>query len=60
MAAMTHLSPDHREAIVLAFAHDLSYQEMADVLGIPVGTVKSRLNGAKRALRERLGARETR
>lgn len=60
VAAMTHLSPDRREVILLAFAHDLSYREMADVLGIPVGTVKSRLNGAKRALKELLGAqRET-
>jgi RNA polymerase sigma factor (sigma-70 family) len=55
VAAMAHLSADHREALVLAFAHDLSYQEMADVLGIPVGTVKSRLNGAKRALKALLG-----
>lgn len=56
VVAMTHLSPDRREALVLAFAHDLSYQEMADLLGIPVGTVKSRLNGAKRALKGLLGA----
>lgn len=55
VAAMAHLSADRREALVLAFVHDLSYQEMADVLGIPVGTVKSRLNGAKRALKELLG-----
>lgn len=60
VAAMTHLSPDHREALVLAFAHDLSYQEMANVLGIPVGTVKSRLNGAKRALKELLGTQRER
>ncbi len=61
VAAMAHLSPDRREALVLAFVHDLSYQEMADVLGIAVGTVKSRLHGAKRALKELLGAqRETR
>jgi RNA polymerase sigma factor (sigma-70 family) len=55
IAAMAHLSPDHRQALVLAFVHDLSYQEMADILTIPVGTVKSRLNGAKRALKELLG-----
>jgi RNA polymerase sigma factor (sigma-70 family) len=60
IAAMTHLSPDHREALVLAFAHDLSYQEMAHVLGIPVGTVKSRLNGAKRELKELLGTQRER
>lgn len=60
VTAMRYLSADHREALVLAFAHDLSYQEMADVLGIPMGTVKSRLNGAKRALKELLGTQRER
>ncbi len=48
--ALAHLAPLHREVIVLTFVHGLSYQELADVLGIPVGTVKSRLSNAKRAL----------
>jgi RNA polymerase sigma-70 factor (ECF subfamily) len=42
----------------LTFVHGLSYQELAEVLSIPIGTVKSRLFAAKRALRERLDESE--
>ena len=35
-----------RQAVVLAYFQGLKYQEIADVLGIPVGTVKSRLHAA--------------
>ena len=45
------LSPLHREALVLVFFQGLSYEETAEVAGVPVGTVKSRLSNAKRALR---------
>jgi RNA polymerase sigma-70 factor (ECF subfamily) len=38
------LSPDLREAVVLRDLHDLDYQEIAQVLGVPEGTVKSRIN----------------
>ncbi len=38
------LSPDLREAVVLRDLHDLDYQEIAQVLGVPSGTVKSRIN----------------
>ena len=48
------LSIEHREALLLTFVHGFSYQELAEVLGVPIGTVKSRLFAAKRALRERL------
>jgi RNA polymerase sigma-70 factor (ECF subfamily) len=40
-----------REAIVLREINDLSYQEIADVAGVPVGTVMSRLNRARAMLR---------
>lgn len=50
-AALARLSPFHREALDLTFAHGLSYPELAEVLGVPLGTVKSRLSNAKRALR---------
>lgn len=53
-AALAQLSPLHREVLVLTFFHDLAYQEVAQVLDVPLGTVKSRLNHAKRALRDRL------
>lgn len=52
--ALAQLSPLHREVLVLTFFHDLAYQEVAQVLDVPLGTVKSRLNHAKRALRDRL------
>jgi RNA polymerase sigma factor (sigma-70 family) len=54
--ALDRLSPVHREVLVLTFVHGLSHRELADVLGIPVGTVKSRMSNARRALRETLRA----
>ncbi len=49
-AALDKLSLSHREALTLFFLQDLSIEEIASVLGIPPGTVKSRLHHAKRAL----------
>jgi RNA polymerase sigma-70 factor, ECF subfamily len=43
-AALNHLSPDMREAVVLRDFQDLDYDEIAEVLGVPEGTVKSRIN----------------
>jgi DNA-directed RNA polymerase specialized sigma24 family protein len=43
-----------RDAIVLQVFHELSYQEIALVLNIPIGTVMSRIHNAKRQLRRRL------
>lgn len=57
-AAIKSLAPVHREVLALAFVNDLSYREMAGVLAIPEGTVKSRLSHAKRALRTLLEASE--
>jgi RNA polymerase sigma-70 factor (ECF subfamily) len=42
--ALNHLSPDLREAVVLRDLHDLDYQEIAQILAVPEGTVKSRIN----------------
>jgi RNA polymerase sigma-70 factor, ECF subfamily len=53
-AAMTHLAPDYRAVIVLRHFVDCSYQEMAEILGVEVKTVKSRLFTARQLLRERL------
>jgi RNA polymerase sigma-70 factor (ECF subfamily) len=41
---LERLSPDLREAVVLRDLQDLDYDEIAQVLGVPVGTVKSRIN----------------
>jgi RNA polymerase sigma-70 factor (ECF subfamily) len=46
------LNPDQRVLVGLRFWRDLSLQEIADLLGIPLGTVQSRLHYALRRLRE--------
>jgi len=43
-AALDKLSPDMREAVILRDFQDLDYEEIAQVLGVPEGTVKSRIN----------------
>lgn len=48
--AIGELSAVHREVLELVFAHGLSVQEAARVLGVPDGTVKSRLSNARRSL----------
>jgi RNA polymerase sigma-70 factor (ECF subfamily) len=53
-AALDGLTPDYRVVIVLRHFHDLSYQEMSDVLAVPAKTIKSRLFTARRALRDLL------
>lgn len=53
-AALDRLSAAHREVLILNFVHELSYRDIATVLGIPIGTVMSRLHHAKRALRTTL------
>lgn len=52
--AMAQLSVDHRQILLLAGLEGLSYREMADELGIPIGTVMSRLVRAREQLRRRL------
>jgi RNA polymerase sigma-70 factor (ECF subfamily) len=42
----------HREVLVLRFFEGLSYEDIADVVGSPLGTVRSRIHNAKRALRQ--------
>lgn len=48
--ALTQLPAKYREAVVLREFEQLSYREMSDVTGIPVGTVMSRLNRARQKL----------
>jgi RNA polymerase sigma factor (sigma-70 family) len=50
--AVAALPPPERDALILHVWEDLGYQEIADALGIPIGTVRSRLNRARRRLRE--------
>lgn len=53
-AALDDLDDDYRAAVVLRDIEGLDYAEIAEVLGIPPGTVKSRLHRGRTALRERL------
>ncbi len=55
LRALQRVSDDHRAVLVLFDLNGLSYEEMAEVLAVPLGTVKSRLNRARLALREALG-----
>jgi len=52
--ALTRLKDAHREILTLSFLEELSHQEIARVLGINAGTVKSRVYYAKQALRQAL------
>lgn len=51
MGSLRHLAPLHQEILLLRFADDLSLGEIAASLGIPLGTVKSRLHNALEALK---------
>jgi len=53
-AVLQALSPEHREVIVLREMEGRTYDEIADILAVPRGTVESRLHRARRELRNRL------
>lgn len=54
-----HALPDpYREVVCLVYLEGLTCREAAEVLRAPIGTIKSRINGALRILRERLGESE--
>lgn len=54
LAALDALAPMHREVVVLREMEGMSYEEIARALGIPRGTVESRLFRARQELKERL------
>lgn len=56
-AALSVLSEDFRVAVVLCDVEGLSYEEIADVLGIKIGTVRSRIHRGRTQLREALAHR---
>ena len=58
VTAVHHLPPQQREAILLRYSEELSLAEIAAVLDIPVGTVKSRLSLGLKQLRAQLEIRD--
>jgi RNA polymerase sigma-70 factor (ECF subfamily) len=54
-AALAALSPEHRAVVLLVDHQGLDYGEAASILGVPLGTVGSRLSVARAAVREALG-----
>lgn len=52
--ALLELPPEYREVIILREIEELAYKEIADILGIPIGTVMSRLARARKRLQQRL------
>jgi RNA polymerase sigma-70 factor, ECF subfamily len=53
--ALANLSAEHRTILVLREFENCDYEEIARLLGIPVGTVRSRLHRARLELRDELG-----
>ncbi|MCK4276986.1 MAG: sigma-70 family RNA polymerase sigma factor, partial [Phycisphaerae bacterium] len=53
-AAVAQLPPDQKRVIELSFIHDMPQVDIAQELGVPLGTVKSRMRLAYGKLRERL------
>jgi RNA polymerase sigma-70 factor (ECF subfamily) len=58
LKAMAALDTKYRSVLVLRYFNDLSYQEIADALKVPLGTVKSRLNQSLKDLKGRMGPGE--
>jgi RNA polymerase sigma-70 factor (ECF subfamily) len=56
-AALNHLNPSFRTAVVLRDIEELSYEEIADILQVAMGTVKSRILRGREALRKELAGR---
>ena len=54
---LQRLPPEQREVLLLVGVEELSYQEVASVLGLPIGTVMSRLSRARARLREEMQGR---
>ncbi|MCS6850160.1 MAG: sigma-70 family RNA polymerase sigma factor [Gemmataceae bacterium] len=51
---LNRLSPEHRAVLILKDIEGQKYETMADILGVPVGTIRSRLHRARMELRELL------
>lgn len=54
--ALAELAPEMREVLMLVALDELSYEEAAEMLSIPIGTVRSRVSRARSSLRRQLAA----
>lgn len=59
VAALDRMDPDQREVLLLVSVEGLSYREAAHILGVPVGTVTSRLSRGRETLRQMLESEHT-
>lgn len=48
--AISSLRPEYRQAVLMFYAHGASYQDICEVTGLPLGTVKTNLHRAKKEL----------
>ena len=58
--ALAQLRADHREVLILVGVEQMSYQEVADLLDIPLGTVMSRLHRARSKMRDWMNGEQPR
>ena len=56
LAAISHLPPEQRAVVELKFFQELTFEEISEVLGTPLSTIKSRLYAALEMLKVRLGS----
>jgi RNA polymerase sigma-70 factor (ECF subfamily) len=54
--AITRLRPEYREAVVLFYIEGVSYQEICEATGLPLGTVKTNLHRARKELAQEMAA----
>lgn len=58
-AAVAQLRPEYRSIVLLRYQQDLAYEEIADITGLPMGTVKTHLHRARKELADLLAGAET-
>jgi RNA polymerase sigma-70 factor, ECF subfamily len=58
LIALSKLAPEHRDVLLMVGASGFSYEETAEICGVAVGTIKSRLNRARARLADLLGIKD--